>query len=114
MSKLDHAGLTVQDLDRSIEFYCTVLGCVVEERSVISGAEVETLTGVSGAVIHTADLKLLGGGMLELLQYVPAGDPIKISRLKITNRSGRERRLCCGHRYRRVSRFHDWRRRRPL
>ena len=32
MSKLDHAGLTVQDLGRSIEFYCTVLGCVVEER----------------------------------------------------------------------------------
>jgi cyclic beta-1,2-glucan synthetase len=32
---------------------------------------------------------------LELLQYVPAeDDPIKISRLKITDRSGRSRRLC--------------------
>ncbi len=29
----------------------------------------------------------------ELLQYVPIADPIKISRLKLTNRSGRARRL---------------------
>jgi len=70
MSRLDHAGLTVQDLDRSIEFYCTVLDCVVQERAIIGGDEVQTLTGVAGAMIHTADLKLPGGGMLELLQYV--------------------------------------------
>jgi cyclic beta-1,2-glucan synthetase len=30
---------------------------------------------------------------VELLQYVPIDDPVKISRLKITNRSGRSRRL---------------------
>jgi len=33
------------------------------------------------------------GISLELLQYVPVDDPIKISRLKITDRSGRRRRL---------------------
>ena len=33
------------------------------------------------------------GISLELLQYVPVDDPIKISRLKITNHSGRSRRL---------------------
>ena len=33
------------------------------------------------------------GISLELLQYVPADDPIKISRLKIANHSGRSRRL---------------------
>jgi cyclic beta-1,2-glucan synthetase len=33
------------------------------------------------------------GLSLELLQYVPLGDAIKISRLKIVNRSGRARRL---------------------
>jgi glyoxylase I family protein len=61
---LDHAGLTVQDVDRSIQFYGTVLGCVVQERSVISGAEVEMLTG----------------GMLELLQYVVPDSPVLIQR----------------------------------
>jgi cyclic beta-1,2-glucan synthetase len=33
------------------------------------------------------------GILLELLQYVPIDDPIKISRLKITDHSGRSRRL---------------------
>ena len=33
------------------------------------------------------------GISLDLLQYVPVDDPIKISRLRITNRSGRMRRL---------------------
>jgi len=33
------------------------------------------------------------GSSLELLQYVPIDDPIKISRLKITDHSGRTRRL---------------------
>ncbi|MGC2462784.1 MAG: hypothetical protein WA446_17715 [Steroidobacteraceae bacterium] len=33
------------------------------------------------------------GILLELLQYVPVDDPIKISRLKITDHSGRSRRL---------------------
>ena len=33
------------------------------------------------------------GISLELLQFVPVDDPIKISRLKIANRSGRARRL---------------------
>ncbi len=70
MSSLDHVGMTVQDLERSVRFYCTVLECAVRERAVIGGPEVESLTGVSGAVIHTADLTLPGGGMLELLQYL--------------------------------------------
>ncbi|KAF0225225.1 MAG: cyclic beta-1 2-glucan [Rhodospirillaceae bacterium] len=34
-----------------------------------------------------------GGIALDLLQYVPLADPIKISRLTVTNRSGRARRL---------------------
>jgi catechol 2,3-dioxygenase-like lactoylglutathione lyase family enzyme len=70
MSTLDHIGLTVADLERSIQFYSTVLDCVVRERAVIKGPEVETLTGVAAAVIHTADLHLACGGMLELLQYL--------------------------------------------
>jgi catechol 2,3-dioxygenase-like lactoylglutathione lyase family enzyme len=80
VSSLDHVGLTVQDLDRSIQFYCTVLNCVVRERAVIAGAEVETLTGVPGAVIHTADLQLSCGGLLELLQYLGPSRTVLIQR----------------------------------
>jgi len=80
VNRIDHVGLTVQDLDRSIRFYCLVLDCVVLERGVITGAEVEVLTGVPDAVIHTADLQLPDGGMLELLQYLGPARTLLVQR----------------------------------
>ncbi len=53
------------------------------------------------------------GISLELLQYVPLDDPIKISRLKIQNRSGRIS-ASLGHRVRRVGTRHVPRRRGAL
>lgn len=70
MTKLHHVGLAVSDLERSIEFYCAVLGCVVRERSQSDGPYIETLTGVAGAHILTADLELESGAILELIQYL--------------------------------------------
>jgi len=77
MTMLHHVGLTVSDLDASVEFYCAVLGCAVRERSQSSGLEVDTLTGVAEAHIVTADLQLPRGEILELVQYLtPAGVPL--------------------------------------
>jgi catechol 2,3-dioxygenase-like lactoylglutathione lyase family enzyme len=74
---LHHVGLTVGDLEASIDFYCAVLGCTVGERSQSSGPEVETLTGVADARIVTADLELTDGGILELIQYLtPSAIPL--------------------------------------
>jgi catechol 2,3-dioxygenase-like lactoylglutathione lyase family enzyme len=42
----------------------------VRERAVIGGGDLESLTGVADTFIHTADLQLADGGLLELLQYV--------------------------------------------
>jgi glyoxylase I family protein len=79
-SALHHVGLTVSDLDASVEFYCAVLGCVVRERSEASGSEIETLTGIGGARIHTADLELEGGAILELIQYLAPKAPLLTQR----------------------------------
>jgi catechol 2,3-dioxygenase-like lactoylglutathione lyase family enzyme len=77
MSILHHVGLTVADLEVSIEFYRAILGCSMREKSESRGVEVDTLTGVSGAHIVTADLQLRDGGILELIQYVtPPGVPL--------------------------------------
>lgn len=73
MTKLHHVGLTVSDLEGSIEFYCAVLGCVVRERSQSDGPDIETLTGVADARILTADLELQNGAILELIQYLTPG-----------------------------------------
>ncbi len=70
MTRLHHVGLAVSDLELSIEFYSAVLGCAVGERSQSDGPEIETLTGVAGARILTADLELEGGEILELIQYL--------------------------------------------
>ena len=61
MTGLHHVGLTVSDLDASIAFYSALLGCRVRERSQNSGDEIETVTGVAGASIVTADLEVPGG-----------------------------------------------------
>lgn len=74
MTALHHVGLTVADLDASIAFYQALLDCRVLERSHGSGPELETLIGISGAQVMTADLAIPGGGIIELVQYVaPAG-----------------------------------------
>src|SRR6185437_13768455 len=73
MTGVHHVGLTVADLETSIEFYCAIFGYAVRERSQSGGPELETLTGVPGAQMVTADLESAGGGVLELIQYLSPG-----------------------------------------
>lgn len=69
-------GMTVSDLDRSIEFYTTVLGFTKLTESESAGECVEQLTGVFGARVRTAGLRL-GNESIELTQYLaPEGRPI--------------------------------------
>ncbi len=70
MMRLHHAGLTVRDLETSVEFYCSVLGCKVRARAASADPELRTLTGVPAAEVRIADLELPDGGWLELIQYL--------------------------------------------
>lgn len=68
-------GMTVSDLDRSVEFYTTVLGFVVQRTVELAGDDYETLSGVFGARVRVAELAL-GDERLELTQYLaPEGRP---------------------------------------
>ena len=67
---LDHAGVSVSDLERSIGFYAAVFGFVVDERFAIPG------TSVRGAVVVNP-----GGARVELFhregsRTSPPGHPI--------------------------------------
>lgn len=71
-------GMTVSDLDRSLEFYTNVLGFTKLSEREIVGDALEHLTGVFGARVRTATLRL-GQEDIELTQYLaPEGRPIPV------------------------------------
>ena len=76
VSSVASVGMTVSDLDRSVEWYGRVLSFKKVSEAEASGPEVERLYGVFGARIRVARLKL-GDEMLELTEFVaPRGRPV--------------------------------------
>jgi catechol 2,3-dioxygenase-like lactoylglutathione lyase family enzyme len=72
---VDSIGLTVLDLDRSVEFYSTVLRFEKVSESETDGESYEHLTGVFGVRIRTARLRL-GEEFIELTEFLaPRGRP---------------------------------------
>jgi catechol 2,3-dioxygenase-like lactoylglutathione lyase family enzyme len=67
---LDHAGITVASLERSLVFYRDLLGLQVIEIS--ADVDVASITGVAAARVKAADLDAGDGRVLELLEYVSA------------------------------------------
>jgi len=74
---LDHAGLTVADLERSLTFYEGLLELPLAGIALEESAEIAAIFGQPGARVRIADLMLPGGSILELLQYEhPAEAPV--------------------------------------
>lgn len=66
---LDSVGVTVSDLDRSVEFYTKVLTFEKVSEFEADGEAFERLTGVFGARLRTARLRL-GSEFIELTEYL--------------------------------------------
>jgi catechol 2,3-dioxygenase-like lactoylglutathione lyase family enzyme len=62
-------GITVDDLDRSVAFFTEVLGFEKTSEDEVAGAEWERLTGVFGARMRVATLRL-GRDTIELTDYL--------------------------------------------
>lgn len=69
---LTHIGLCVNDLDRSVRFYCTAMGFDEIGRLRVDGAETAQLLGVPGLVLDLVYLQR-DGFRLELLSYPVPG-----------------------------------------
>ena len=70
ITRFDHVGVTVADLDRAIEFF-TRLGLELEGRMPIEGEFLDTVIGMRGARTEIAMLRPPGGGTaLELSSFV--------------------------------------------
>jgi len=69
-----HVGLTVSDMERSLDFYTRVLSFVVEAETEVVGPDWEGVTGVFGVRLRIARLRL-GDERLELTEYLAAATP---------------------------------------
>jgi catechol 2,3-dioxygenase-like lactoylglutathione lyase family enzyme len=68
-------GLTVSDIDRSVDFYTRVLEFTKASDAEVSGPEYGSLEGVPGARLRVVRLRL-GDELLQLTQYLtPPGRP---------------------------------------
>ena len=67
---IDHTGITVSNLERSLEFWRDVLGFEFSHSAHQKGDLAQEITGVDGAEIKLAVLKTPGGHKIELLEYL--------------------------------------------
>src|SRR6266849_6322892 len=75
---VEAVGMTVADMDRSLEFYTKVLSCEKVSDIEVLGSEYEQLQGVFALRMRVVRLRL-GGEFLELSEYLaPKGRPIPL------------------------------------
>jgi catechol 2,3-dioxygenase-like lactoylglutathione lyase family enzyme len=64
-----HTGLVVADFDRSLKFWCDVLGFRVERQMDESGAHIDAMMGLKDVRVTTAKLAAPDGNLIELLHF---------------------------------------------
>jgi catechol 2,3-dioxygenase-like lactoylglutathione lyase family enzyme len=70
VTRIDHVGITVSDLDRALGFYRDLLGLRVIADSTVSESEVAELLGLDSVRLRIADLDSGDGRIVELIQYL--------------------------------------------
>ncbi len=70
----DHTGITVSNLERSLEFWRDVLGFEFSHSAHQTGERPEQITGVKGAELKLAVVKTPSGHKIELLEYFAPAD----------------------------------------
>jgi catechol 2,3-dioxygenase-like lactoylglutathione lyase family enzyme len=73
ITSADHTGITVSNLERSLEFWRDVLGFELSHRAHQTGEMAEQITGVVGAELKLAVVKA-PGHKIELLEYLAPPD----------------------------------------
>jgi catechol 2,3-dioxygenase-like lactoylglutathione lyase family enzyme len=85
-----HIGLVVEDLERSLDFYCQQLGFKIRSRQLEKGNYISTMLGFQDAQVETVKLFLEeNGSMLELLHFkqpkATASEPKKLNSRGLTH-----------------------------
>jgi catechol 2,3-dioxygenase-like lactoylglutathione lyase family enzyme len=76
VTAVDSIGMTVENMERAVEFYTRVLSFEQVSDVEVSGREIELLQGIFGARMRIVRLRL-GDELLELTEYLaPKGRPV--------------------------------------
>ena len=69
---LDHVAVTVSDMDRSLAFYCDLLGLKAVERHHLEGETISKMAGKPNVIMEVVRLEApeTPGVLLDLQQYV--------------------------------------------
>jgi len=70
VSRIDHVGITVSNVDRALGFYSDLLGLRVIADSTVTGSEVAELLGLDSVQLRIADLDSGDGRIVELIEYL--------------------------------------------
>ena len=74
INNIRHTGVVVSDVDKSLEFYCDLLGFAVEKDLDEHGNYLDLFLGMQDVRVRTIKLSLKGRVSLELLSFA---DPYK-------------------------------------
>ena len=78
VSAVDSVGMTVSDMDRSVEFFSKVLSFEKDSDVEVAGTEYEHLQGVFGLRMRVVRMRL-GDEFIELTEYLtPRGRPVPV------------------------------------
>ena len=70
LRRIHHIGISVRDIDRSVEFWSSFLGVEPRWRQVLNAPYLGRVTGYPGVNIDAAVIDLPGGAILEILNYL--------------------------------------------
>ena len=76
ITRINHSGIVVREMDRSVAFYRDALGMEDVDTRERNGGPIERLVGYTPCHLKAVDMAVGDGSVLELLQYVeppPAG-----------------------------------------
>tara|TARA_B100001996_G_scaffold355557_1_gene318229 strand:+ start:38 stop:469 length:432 start_codon:yes stop_codon:yes gene_type:complete len=80
MFSLRHIGITVQDMEKSLELYRDYFRFQVVWDEIEQGKFIDGLSGIDDIVVRTVKLKDFVGGMVELLEYKSHPQPLETLR----------------------------------
>ncbi len=73
LRRVHHIGITVRDIDRSVQFWRSFLGVEPRWRQVLDAPYLGRVTGYPGVNIDATVIDLPGGVVLEILNYLVDG-----------------------------------------